>query len=110
MIPHAKVVKALNIINATLMVDPASYLSENQVPTMWIAGSIPSKYNPYLLDDDDSCKRVTAFLNSIGWPDVVVARDGIKGSRLLEPLAMLWIDFGVRKNSWLGHGFKLIHA
>lgn len=39
MIPHSKVVKALNIISATLMVDPASYLSESQVPTMWIAGS-----------------------------------------------------------------------
>lgn len=38
-IPSAKVVKALNIINASLMVDPAAYLSEKQVPTMWIAGS-----------------------------------------------------------------------
>ncbi|MDQ3034889.1 MAG: NAD(P)-binding domain-containing protein [Myxococcota bacterium] len=92
-LPGAKVVKAFNTIGNAHMVKPRF---EGGPPTMFFCG------------DDESAKKtvaeiITAFElepNDIG---------GIDGSRLLEPLCILWVRHGVRSGSW-GHAFKLLRT
>jgi predicted dinucleotide-binding enzyme len=48
---------------------------------------------------------VTDLLQAFGWP--VIDTGGIEGARYLEPLAMLWIIYGARSNTWK-HAFKLL--
>lgn len=56
-------------------------------------------------NDVEAKQAVTQILAAFGWP-CVVDLGGIEGARLLEPLAMAWIVYGVRSNSW-NHAFKL---
>jgi 8-hydroxy-5-deazaflavin:NADPH oxidoreductase len=88
--PGARVVKALNIVHADVMVDPA--LSGGE-PDMFIAG-----------DDDDAKQVVTPLLVDFGWR--VVDLGGIENARWLEALSLLWVVYSHRTGN-THHAFKL---
>ena len=89
--PKAKVVKAFNIVGNAHMVDPKF---PGGPPTMFIAGN-----------DADAKKSVTEILTAFGWETIDAG--GIEASRLLEPLCILWVDYGVKSGTW-NHAFKLL--
>lgn len=91
-LPRARVVKCFNIVGNAHMIDPKF---PGGPPDMWIAGN------------DEAAKRtVGEVLHDFGWPDPLDA-GGIEGSRLLEPMCVLWVLHGVRTGTW-GHAFKLL--
>jgi predicted dinucleotide-binding enzyme len=92
LLPEAKVVKAFNIITAGHMVNPSL---PDGTPDMLIAGN-----------DVAAKAQVTELLRAFGWRAPIDMGD-IKASRLLEPLAMVWISYGFRNNHWT-HGFSLL--
>jgi predicted dinucleotide-binding enzyme len=91
LLPEARVVKAFNIVGNPHMYKPN--FSEGR-PTMFICGN-----------DDSAKKMVTDLLTSFGWESIDIG--GIEGSRLLEPLAMLWITYYFRTGTG-DHAFKLL--
>jgi len=91
-IPQAKVVKAFNTIGAHIMVSPKR---EEGDPDFFIAGN-----------DDDAKKKISDIAKGWGWKGVVDLGD-ISKSFWLEGLAMIWIYYGSKYNSW-GHAFKLL--
>ncbi len=93
-LPKAHVVKCFNIITARFMVDPKF---PGGPPDMWIAGN-----------DEGAKKKVGEILRDFGWNDPIDT-GGIEGARLLEPLCILWVNYGVRTGQW-NHGFKLLRA
>jgi predicted dinucleotide-binding enzyme len=92
LLPQAKVVKAFNITGNPHMVHPNF---PGGPPTMFVCG------------DDDNAKKIVTdkFLTPFGWETVDIG--GLEGSRLLEPLAMLWISHYFRTNNG-NHAFKLL--
>lgn len=91
LLPDARVVKAFNTVGNPLMLHPDFAGGR---PTMFVCGN------------DDSAKdlvRDIAF--SLGWETLDVG--GIEGSRLLEPLAMLWVVHYFRTKNG-NHAFKLL--
>jgi predicted dinucleotide-binding enzyme len=76
--PRARVVKALNTVTASVMVDPNS-LAE---PTdLFIAG-----------DDDDAKEQVVVLLTGLGWSRVRVRDLGdISGARIAESYLLMWL-------------------
>ncbi len=93
-LPQSKVVKALNIITSSRMVDPK--FADGQ-PDMFIAGN-----------HADAKAQTAEILKSIGWRSAIDLED-ISKSYLLEAIAMTWIDYGVSHNHW-SHGFSLLGA
>ena len=91
-LPHARVVKAFNIVGNSLMVDPKI---PGGPPDMFIAGN-----------DAAAKQTVTQICKEFGWPTIDIG--GIEGSRLLEPLAMLWVVVGFKLNRW-DQAWKLLH-
>jgi 8-hydroxy-5-deazaflavin:NADPH oxidoreductase len=93
-LPQSKVVKALNIITAANMLQPQNVGGS---PDMFIAGN-----------DANAKLEVTKLLEGVGWG--VVDLGDISKSRLLEPLAMIWIVYGFN-SGWkvTNHAFKLIN-
>ena len=90
-LPQSKVVKAFNTVGHAHMVDPK------------FAGGPPDMF---ICGDDASAKQVVAgFCKSFGWG--VVDAGGIEGARLLEPLCILWVEYGMRNQSW-DHAFRLL--
>lgn len=92
LLPQAKVVKAFNIITAGHMVNP--HLPDG-TPDMFIAGN-----------DDAAKAQVRELLHAFGWRSAIDLGP-ISASRLLEPLAMVWISYAFRNNHWT-HGFSLL--
>jgi hypothetical protein len=92
--PQARVVKAFNTITAAMMID-ATLLGDT--PTMFIAGN-----------DAAAKQAVTQLLHAFRWADVVDL-GAIEQSRLLEPLAMVWIKYYIDTKSWK-HAVKLIRG
>lgn len=92
LLPHSLVVKAFNTIGAGLFVQP--HFTDG-VPDMFIAGN-----------NAEAKSEVDAIVRGFGWRKSIDAGD-ISASRLLEPLAMLWIDYGFRHDHWT-HGFSLL--
>ena len=92
MLPKARVVKAFNIIANADMFQPKFV---GGPPTMFICGN-----------DADAKAQVSRILRSFGWEDIADI-GGIEGSRLLEPLAMLWITYYMSTGQ-ANHAFKLI--
>lgn len=92
LLPQSKVVKAFNIITAGHMVQPKF---ADGTPDMLIAGN-----------DEAAKASVGAILNAFGWRKAIDMGD-ITASRLLEPFAMVWINYGVRNGHWT-HGFSLL--
>jgi hypothetical protein len=92
-LPQSKVVKAFNTVGSAHMVDPKF---PGGPPDMFICG------------DDASAKQVVAGLcKNFGWGVVDVG--GIEGARLLEPLCILWVEYGLRTQTW-NHAFKLLRS
>lgn len=93
LLPEANVVKAFNTVGNPHMVHPEF---PNGPPTMFICGN------------NDNAKKtvINEFLTKFGWESIDIG--GIEGSRLLEPMAMLWITHYFQTNSG-NHAFKLLH-
>ena len=91
-LPKSRVVKAFNIVGNTLMVDPKL---PGGPPDMFIAG-----------DDAAAKETVATICKDFGF--LVTDIGGIEGSRLLEPLAMLWVVVGFKLNRW-EQAWKLLH-
>ena len=91
MLPAAKVVKAFNTIGQLHMFRPDFPCGP---PTMFICGN-----------DADSKKQVTEILEKFGWETIDTG--GIAESRLLEPLALVWIKHYMNTGSG-NHAFKLL--
>ena len=92
LLPEARVVKAFNIITAGHMVQPR--FTDGQ-PDMFIAGN-----------DPQAKADVAEVLRDFGWRSAIDL-GGIEQSRLLEPLAMIWITYGFTHQHWT-HGFSLL--
>jgi 8-hydroxy-5-deazaflavin:NADPH oxidoreductase len=92
LLPDSKVVKAFNIVGNPHMVHPDF---PDGRPTMFICGN-----------DEASKKIVTDdILSKFGWETIDIG--GIEGSRVLEPLALLWI-LQYFKTGNGNHAFKLL--
>jgi predicted dinucleotide-binding enzyme len=77
--PETKVVKALNTVNASVMVDP---------------GSVPGEHDLFMCGDDDDAKAQvsSAILQSFGWPAERIHDLGdITGARATEMYLPLWL-------------------
>lgn len=92
LLPEARVVKAFNIVGNAHMFRPDF---KGGPPTMFICGN-----------DEHAKKSVTDILDEFGWETVDIG--GIEGSRLLEPLAMLWIMYYLKTGTG-NHAFKMLH-
>lgn len=91
-LPDAKVVKAYNIVGNAHMVDPQF---PGGPPDMFICGN-----------DAGAKATVTKICAGFGWPTVDIG--GIEGSRVLEPLCILWVLYGLKTGSW-NHAYKMLH-
>ncbi len=91
--PAARVVKAFNIVPAPLMVHPEL---KGGPPTMFIAGN-----------EAGAKQTVTDILDRFGWETIDLG--GIDKSRLLEPLAMVFLTYAFKFNHWTA-AFKLLRA
>jgi len=91
--PQAKVVKALNTVNCSLMVDPSPLHGEHDI---FIAGN-----------DTDAKRKVTDMLmNWFGWKSVVDLGD-ITGARAQEMILPMWVRLmGVFKSP--AFNFKIV--
>jgi 8-hydroxy-5-deazaflavin:NADPH oxidoreductase len=91
--PQAKVVKALNTMNAYLMVGPRQLA--DGAHTVFVSGN-----------DAAAKQTVTALLESFGWKDIVDLGD-ITNARGTEMMLPIWVRvFGATKNPMFS--FKLV--
>jgi predicted dinucleotide-binding enzyme len=90
-LPGAKVVKAYNTVGNAHMVHPKF---SGGKPDMFICGN-----------DADAKKTVTELNSAWGWGTVDLG--GIEASRLLEPMCLAWVQYGIRTGTW-DHAFKLL--
>jgi hypothetical protein len=90
-LPESRVVKCFNIVGHAHMVNPEF---PGGPPDMFLCGK-----------DAGAKKTVTEICQEFGWP--VIDIGGIEGARLLEPICILWVLYGIRTNSWT-HAFKLL--
>ena len=91
-LPDSKVVKAFNIINAYIMINPKR---EEGDPDLFICGN-----------DPEAKSKVTDFAKQWEWKSIIDMGD-ISEAYWLETLTMLWIHYGFKNNSW-SHAFKLL--
>lgn len=91
-LPDSHVVKALNIINHKNMVMPKY---KTGTPTMFICGN-----------NQSAVTQTADLLMELGWKDIVDL-GGIEKSRLLEPMCLLWVEYGVARNTW-NHAFSVL--
>jgi len=75
--PEARVVKTLNTVNASVMVDPGAVAGGEH--TMFLAG-----------DDAPAKATVTGLLRALGWADLVDL-GGISAARAMEMYLPLWL-------------------
>lgn len=93
LLPDAKVVKAFNIVTASLMFRPQL---PGGPPTMLIAGN-----------DAAAKEMVSSILKDFGWPSIDLGP--IRGARWLEAMCMAWVLAGMARGNWV-QAFKLLHA
>jgi 8-hydroxy-5-deazaflavin:NADPH oxidoreductase len=75
-LPEAKVVKALNTVNASVMVEP---------------GRVPGEHDLFVCGNDAEAKaHVTEILRSFGWKNIVDLGD-ITAARGTEAYLLLWL-------------------
>ncbi len=77
--PETKVVKTLNMVNASVMVDP---------------GSVPDEHDLFICGNDEDAKaQVTSgILHSFGWPaDRIHDLGDITGARAMEMYLPIWL-------------------
>ena len=89
--PRAHVVKAFNSVGSSRMVNPQF---EQGNPTMFLCG-----------DDAAAKAQVAGILREFGWEAFDCG--GIRASRALEPLCMLWCIPGFLRGQW-DHAFKVL--
>jgi len=89
--PRARVVKAFNTAGSHTYVKP-SYAGGP--PDMFICG-----------DDEGAKEQVTALLVDFGWKTIDLGP--LESARYTEPMCMVWVQFGLRTQSW-SHAFKLL--
>ncbi len=77
-LPAAHVVKTLNTITASVMVDP---------------GSVPGEHHVFVAGDDVAAKQiVTGLLGDLGWPAAsVIDLGGIRSARAAEMYVSMWL-------------------
>ena len=92
MLPDSKVVKAFNIVGNPHMIHPDF---PGGKPSMFICGNY-ERAKKFVTED---------ILSKFGWETIDIGM--IEGSRLLEPLALLWILQYFRTGSG-NHAFKLL--
>ena len=90
-LPSAYVVKAFNTVGYAHMFKPDF---PGGPPDMFICGN-----------DASAKKTVTGILQDFGWPTIDIG--GIEGSRLLEPMCVLWVGYAMRTGG-TNHAFKLL--
>ncbi len=90
-LPESRVVKAFNIVGNAHMVHPEFPCGP---PDMFICGN-----------DAEAKRVVTELCAELGWPTIDIG--GIDGARLLEPLCMLWVKYGIATGT-RNHAFKLL--
>lgn len=90
-LPGAKVVKAFNTVNHAHMVRPSF---PGGPPDMFLCGN-----------DDRARKMVAGICRDFGWG--VIDMGGIEASRLIEPLALIYIQNAIRTGNW-NYAFKLL--
>ena len=90
-LPDAKVVKCFNTSGNAHFVKPSF---PGGPPDMFLCGN-----------DASARKNVAELCQSFGWGVVDVG--DITGARLLEPMCVLWVGYGLRTNTW-NHAFKLL--
>ncbi len=90
-VPEARVVKAFNTVGHAHMVNPQF---PGGPPDMFICGN-----------DRPAKSTVTEILKGFGWGTIDIG--GIEGARLLEPMCILWVLYGIQTNTW-NHAFKLL--
>lgn len=77
-VPGARVVKALNTVNADVMVHPEIVPGEH---VLFVCG-----------EDADAKAMVTELLGQFGWPaERVVDAGGISGARATEAYLLIWL-------------------
>ncbi len=86
------VVKTLNTVNFKNMIQPKF---SSGTPTMFMCGNNESAKN-----------HVGELLIELGWKDIQDV-GSIEKSRLLEPLCLLWIEYGARNDTW-DHAFSVL--
>jgi predicted dinucleotide-binding enzyme len=91
-IPEANVVKTLNIIGNARMINPK--LKEGE-PDMLLCGN-----------DEAAKMQVDKILRDFGWRNITDL-GGIEQSRIMEPMCILWVTYGIKHNSW-SHAFKIL--
>ena len=84
--PEARVVKSLNTVTASVMVDPSTVGDGDT--TMFVAS-----------DHEDARQQVSGLLRELGWRDIVEL-DGLHNARGLE----MWLPLWVRLMGALGTG------
>ncbi len=84
--PEARVVKSLNTVTASVMVDPSTVGDGDT--TVFVAG-----------DDEEARQQVSGLLRELGWRDIVEL-DGLHNARGLE----MWLPLWVRLMGALGTG------
>lgn len=90
-LPAARVVKAFNIVGNAHMFKPD------------FAGGPPTMF--YCGNDAEAKRTVNDLLKQFGWETIDIG--GIEGARLLEPMCILWVNYGFSSGSW-NHAFKLL--
>lgn len=84
-LPKTAVVKALNTMNAAVMVDPASVAGDH---VTFVAGN-----------DTAAKERATGILGDLGWPpDRVIDAGDITGARATEAYLLMWLKL----MGWVG--------
>ena len=91
LIPAAHVVKAFNTVGAAHMFRPEF---PGGPPDMFICGNEASAKG-----------KVTELLQQFGWNTIDLG--GIKSSRYLEPLCLVWVLFAIQTGGW-NHAFKML--
>jgi 8-hydroxy-5-deazaflavin:NADPH oxidoreductase len=94
MLPDAHVVKTLNIITHSNMVNPKFTTG---TPTMLLCGN-----------DKNAKEQVEKILKEFGWKDTIDIGD-ITGARLMEPMCILWVTLGGILGNY-NHGFSVLRG
>lgn len=92
-LPGAHVVKAFNTTGAENMLDP---LYDGDPITMFICG-----------DDAEAKATVTELAEALGFDVADVG--GLETARLLEPMALVWINLAIKQGLGRNIAFKLVH-
>lgn len=90
-LPNSQVVKAFNTIGFAHMVNPNF---PSGPPDMFICGN-----------NGEAKQVVSGLCQELGWATIDIGT--IAGARLLEPMCILWVSYGLTTGTW-NHAFKLL--